>query len=101
MVRNIFRVMHWHSGDKCFPPVVLAWEAFQKVTLIAPRVASEASKLNGEELDVSQGCYQVNNPWYTPTRLSGRTRRDEYSACVSQSNQEGKAFGVNSVYTPI
>ena len=35
-----------------FPPAVLAWEAFQKVTLIAPRVVSEASKVKGEELDV-------------------------------------------------
>ena len=35
-----------------FSPAVLAWEAFQKVTLIAPRVASEASKVKGEELDV-------------------------------------------------
>ena len=32
--------------------VVLAWEAFRKVTLMAPRVASEASKVKGEELDV-------------------------------------------------
>ena len=31
---------------------VLAWEAFRKVTLIAPLVASEASKVKGEELDV-------------------------------------------------
>ena len=36
-----------------FPPAVLAWEAFWKVTLIAPRVASEASNVNGEELDIS------------------------------------------------
>ena len=28
-----------------FPPAVLAWEAFWKVTLIAPWVASEASKV--------------------------------------------------------
>ena len=28
-----------------FPPAVLAWEAFWKVTLIAPGVASEASKV--------------------------------------------------------
>ena len=33
-------------------PEVLAWEAFQKVTLIAPQVASEASKVKGEELDI-------------------------------------------------
>ena len=35
-----------------FPLAVLAWEAFQKVTLIVPQVASEASKVKGEELDV-------------------------------------------------
>ena len=35
-----------------FPPVVLAWEAFRKVTLIAARVALEASKVKGEELDI-------------------------------------------------
>ena len=37
---------------RMLPPAVLAWEAFQKVTLIALRVASEASKVKGEELDV-------------------------------------------------
>ena len=43
-----------------FPPAVLAWEAFQKVTLIAPRLASEASKgFNGEELGISLGCHQI------------------------------------------
>ena len=33
-------------------PAILAWEAFWKVTLIAPQVASEASKVKGEELDI-------------------------------------------------
>ena len=43
-----------------FPLAVLAWEAFWKVTLIAPWVASEASKsFSGEELDISLGCHQV------------------------------------------
>ena len=43
-----------------FPLAVLAWEAFQKVTLIAPWVASEAGKgFNGEDLDISLGCHQV------------------------------------------
>ena len=37
---------------RMLPPAVLAWEAFHKVTLIAPWVASEASKVKGEELDV-------------------------------------------------
>ena len=30
---------------RMFLPAVLAWEAFQKVTLIEPRVASEVSKV--------------------------------------------------------
>ena len=51
---------------RMFPPAVLAWEAFRKVTLIAPRVASEASKVKGEELDIRKRCYQVY-PWYIPT----------------------------------
>jgi len=34
--QEILRVMHRHSGDSMFPPVVLAWEAFRKVTLIHP-----------------------------------------------------------------
>ena len=50
--QEILRVVHRHSGDKCFSPAVLAWEAFRKVTLIVPRVASEASKVKGEELDI-------------------------------------------------
>ena len=46
---------------------VLAWEAFQKVTLIAPWVASEAGKgSNGEDLDSSLGCHQVY-PWCIST----------------------------------
>ena len=38
-----------------FSAAVLAWEAFRKVTLIAPRVASEASKVSGEALDSQVG----------------------------------------------
>ena len=67
MVRNILRIVHRHSCDKClFPPALLAWEAFWKVTLIAPQLASETSKVKGEELDVRYRCYQVY-PWYIPT----------------------------------
>ena len=44
-------------------------------------------------------------PGTSPSLLGGRTGRDEYSAFVckgqTKSNQEGKAFGVKSVYTPI
>ena len=76
VVRNILRVMHRHSGDERFLPAVLAWEAFWKVTLFAPWVASESSKI-----------FKVRN-WTSvwdsirfahgasPPRLSGRTCRD-------------------------
>ena len=41
----------------------------------------------------------------SPSHLGGRTGRDEYDAFVSKgktkSEQEGKAFGVKYVYTPI
>ena len=50
---------------------------------------------NGEELDISLGCHQVY-PWYISTRLSGRTGRHKFGACVSKrqtkSNQERKAL---------
>ena len=46
-----------------------------------------------------------STPGASPPRLSGRSGRDECEACVSKgqtkSDQEGKAFGVTSVYTPI
>ena len=85
-----------------FPPEVLAWEAFRKVTLTAPRVTSEASEVKGwmTVRDVIR-----STPGASPPHLSGRTRREEHEACVSKgqtkSDQEGKAFGVKSVYTPI
>ena len=59
-----------------FPPVVLAWEAFWKVTLFAPQVASEAINvlMVRNWTLISLGCHQVY-PWRISTRLSGRTRR--------------------------
>ena len=85
-----------------FPPEVLAWEAFWKVTLIAPRVASEASEVKGW---TSVRDAIKSTPGAFPPCLRGRTRRDECDACISKgqtkSDQEGKAFGVTSVYTPI
>ena len=83
MVSNILRVMHRHSRQ-IFPPVVLAREVFWKVTLIAPRVASEASKA----LMVSNwtlGCDAIRSaPGASPPPLSGGTGRDEYGACVGK-----------------
>ena len=102
VVRNILRVVHRHSCDECFPPVVLAWEAFPKVTLIAPQVASEASEVKSwtSVRDTIRSA-----PGASPPRLGGRTRRDECDACLgkgqTRSDQEGKTFGVTSVYTSI
>ena len=85
-----------------FPPEVLAWETLWKVTLIAPRVASEASKVKGW---TSVRDAIRSTPGASPPHLGGRTGRDECDAFVSKgqtkSNREGKAFGVKSVYTPI
>ena len=102
MVKNILRVGHRHSCDECFPPVVLAWEAFPKVTLIAPQVASEASEVNSwtSVRDAIRSTLGAS-----PSHLGGRTGKDECDTCVgkgqTKSHQEGKAFGVTSVYTPI
>ena len=101
-------------------PSSLAWEAFQKVTLIAPRVASEASKVLMVRSWTSVKDAIMSTPDASPPHLGGRSGRHEYGSCVSRgqtksdqerkalvskgqtkSDQEGKAFGVKSVYTPI
>ena len=78
-----------------FPPVVLAWEAFWKVTLIAPWVASEASKVLTVRNWTSVWDAIRSTPGASPPHLSGRTRRDEYSTCISKgqtkSDQRRKA----------
>ena len=88
-----------------FPPAVLAWEAFQKVTLIAPWMPSEASKVLMVKSWTSVRDAIRSTPGASPPCLGGRTGRDEHDTCVSKgqtkSGQEGKAFGVKSVYTPI
>ena len=46
-----------------------------------------------------------STPGTCPPRFSGRTGRDKDGACVGKEqtkfDQEGKAFGVKSVYTSI
>ena len=85
-----------------FHPEVLAWEAVRKVTLTAPRVASEASEVKSwtSVRDAIRSTLGAS-----PSHLGGRTRRGECDTCVgkgqTKSNREGKAFGVKSVYTPI
>ena len=85
-----------------FPPEVEVCEAFRKVTLTAPRVASEASEVKSW---TSVRDAIRSTPGSSPPRLGGKTGRDERDACVgkgqTKSDQEGKAFGVTSVYTPI
>ena len=82
-------------------PEVLAWEAFRNVTLTAPRVASEASKVLIVKTWTS--VRGARHPWCIST--PSRTGKDKYVTCVGKvqikSDQEGKAFGVKSVYTPI
>ena len=67
-----------------FPPVVLAWEAFQKVTLVAPWVASEASKVLMVR-DWTLVCDAISfTPGASPPYLSGRTGRKEDGACIGK-----------------
>ena len=88
-----------------FPPAVLVWEAFRKVTLIAPQVASDASKVLMVRSWTSVRDAVRSTPGASPPCLIGRTGRDEYVTCIgkgqTKSDQEGKAFGVKSVYTSI
>ena len=65
-----------------FPPEVLAWEAFWKVTLIAPWVASEASEVKSW---TSFRDAIRSTPGAFPPHLGGRTGRDKCDACVSKS----------------
>ena len=71
-------------------PSSLAWEAFQKFTLIAPRVASE---VRVKSWTAVRGAIR-STPGASPSCLGGRTRRDKYGACVGKgqikSDQERK-----------
>ena len=87
-----------------FPPVVLAWETFRKVTLIHPGGHQRQARLRVKSWTSSRGALK-STPGTSPAHLGGRTGRDEEGACVdkgqTKSDQEGKAFGVTSVYTHI
>ena len=62
-------------------PAVLAWEAFRKVTLIAPQVASEASKVLMVKSWTSVRDPIRSTPGSSPPCLSGRTGRGECDTC--------------------
>ena len=84
------------------PPTVLAWEAFWKVTLIAPWVASEASKV----LMVRTSVWDAirSTPGASPPRLSGRTGRDMYGTCVGKEqtkSDKGRKGLMESLSTPL
>ena len=77
-------------------PSGLAWEAFQKVSLIAPWVASEVNMVL-----MVRSCMSVRDairstPGASPPHLGGRTRRDKYIACIgkgqTKSDQERKVL---------
>ena len=91
MVRNRLRVVPRHSGDEGLPQ-----RLSQKATLIAPRVASEASKVLMVRSWMSVRDAIRATPGASPPRLGDRTGRDEYVACVGKgqikSNQERKAL---------
>ena len=69
-----------------FPPAVLAWEAFWKVTLIAPRVASEASKVLMVRYWTLVWDAIRSTPGASLPCLGGRAGRREYGA------REGKLW---------
>ena len=79
-----------------FPPVVLAWEAFQKVILIAPRVASEATKVLMVRNWTSVWDAIRSTLGASLSCLGGRTRKDEYGTCIGKgkikSDQGRKAL---------
>ena len=58
-------------------PSGLAWEAFQKVTVTAPQVTSEASKVLMVKSWTSVRDAIRSTPGTSPPHLGGRTGRDE------------------------
>ena len=83
------------------PPMVLAWEAFRKVTLIAPWVASEASKVLMVRTSV-WGAIR-STPGASPPCLGGRTWRDMYGACIGKKqtkSDKGRKGLMESLSTP-
>ena len=86
-------------------PSGLSLGGIPKVTLIAPWVASEASKVLMVKSWTSVWDAIRSTPGASPPLFGGRTGKDEYDTCVSKgqtkSDQERQTFGVKSVYTPI
>ena len=66
-------------------PSGLAREAFWKVTLIAPQMASEASKVLMVRNWILVWDAIRSTPGASPPCLGGRTGRNEYVTCVGMS----------------
>ena len=68
-------------------------------------MASEASKVIMVKNWTSVRDANRSTPGASPPHLGGRTKRDKCDTCIGKGqtkcDQEGKAFGVKSVYTPI
>ena len=77
-------------------PSGLSLEAFWKVTLIAPQMASEANKVLMVRNWILVWDAIRSTPGALPSCLSGRTGRAEYGACIgkgqTKSDQGRKAF---------
>ena len=71
-----------------FLPEVLAWEAFWKVNLITPWVASEASKVLMVRNWTSIRDAIRSTPGASPHCLGDRIRRDKYCTCVSKGQTD-------------
>ena len=77
-------------------PSGLSLGGIPKVTLMAPQVASEASKVLMVRSWTSVRDAIRSTPGASPPCLGGRAWRDEYIACISKgqtkSDQERKAL---------
>ena len=108
------------------PPVVLAWEAFQKTALLHPEqyqrkqgtqtkvlvvrnwkstwdaIRSTAVRLHCTsvaELEINLGCHQVY-PCASPLHLGGRTGRREWGACAGEGQTKSEWGREASVESP-
>ena len=98
-VWDMLRSVRRHTEGR-FPLAVLAWETFWKVTALHPRWHQRKRGNQAKVLMVrnwTSVCDAIRStPGASPPHLSGRTRRDEYGACISKgqikSDQGRKAL---------
>ena len=66
VVRNILRIVHRHSGGKCFPQWSFLGRHSTRLLWLHLGGIRSKQGFNGEELDNSLGCHQVY-PWCIST----------------------------------